>query len=51
MTNNDFDTLALGQRPRGRSLITASWVVGHKDGCHRLLPQGEVVFEDGGLSS
>ncbi|MEZ0168290.1 amidohydrolase family protein [Microvirga sp. TS319] len=43
----DFTTLALGQRPGGRSLITASWVVGHKDGSHRLLPNGEVVFENG----
>lgn len=39
--------LTLGQRPAGRTLITASWVVGHKDGSHRLLPMGEVVFENG----
>lgn len=46
MTKYDFDTLVLGERPKGRTLITASWVVGHKDGCHRLLPHGEVVFEN-----
>lgn len=42
-----FDTLTLGRRPEGRTLITASWVVGHKDGRHRLLRNGEVVFENG----
>ncbi|MQX97516.1 amidohydrolase family protein [Sinorhizobium medicae] len=42
-----FDTLPLGRRPERRTLITASWVVGHKDGRHRLLRNGEVVFENG----
>ncbi|MDX1084562.1 amidohydrolase family protein [Sinorhizobium medicae] len=42
-----FDTLPLGRRPEGRTLITASWVVGHKFGRHRLLRNGEVVFENG----
>lgn len=37
----------LGRRPEGRTLITANWVVGHKDGSHRLLRRGEVVFENG----
>ena len=41
------DPLPLGRRPQGRTLITASWVVGHRDGGHRLLKNGEVVFEDG----
>lgn len=45
--NNAMDTLTLGQRPDGRTLITASWVVGHKDGGHTLLRNGEVVFEHG----
>lgn len=45
--NNAIDTLTLGQRPDGRTLITASWVVGHKDGGHTLLRNGEVVFEHG----
>ncbi len=37
----------LGRRPEGRTLVTASWVVGHKDSSHRLLRNGEVVFEGG----
>ena len=41
----DGVSLDLGRRPGGRTLITASWVVGHKDGAHRLLRNGEVVFE------
>ncbi|MBA8820208.1 N-ethylammeline chlorohydrolase [Ochrobactrum sp. P6BS-III] len=45
--NNAIDTLTLGQRSDGRTLITASWVVGHKDGGHTLLRNGEVVFENG----
>lgn len=40
-------SLTLGRRPEGRTLVTASWVVGHKDGSHRLLQNGEVVFENG----
>lgn len=32
-------------RPKGRTLLTARWVVGHADGRHRLLEHGEVVFE------
>ncbi len=31
--------------PDGRTLLTARWVVGFEDGGHRLLEQGEVVFE------
>lgn len=42
-----LQSLALGERPFGRTLLTASWVVGHKDGSHRLLKNGEVVFENG----
>ncbi|MBJ6134040.1 amidohydrolase family protein [Ochrobactrum sp. Q0168] len=45
--NNAMDTLTLGQRPDGLTLITASWVVGHKDGGHTLLRNGEVAFENG----
>ncbi|MFK0166172.1 amidohydrolase family protein [Rhizobium sp. NPDC090279] len=43
----DFADLSLGYRPEGRTLITSSWVVGHKDGGHTLLRNGQVVFEDG----
>jgi cytosine/adenosine deaminase-related metal-dependent hydrolase len=39
--------LRAGARPAGRTLITARWVVGHSDGRHCLLPNGEVVFESG----
>ena len=42
-----LQTLPLGHRPEGRTLLTASWVVGHKDGGHTLLRNGEVVFENG----
>ncbi|MGP4674490.1 amidohydrolase family protein [Agrobacterium salinitolerans] len=45
--SNVLNSLQLGERPEGRTLLTASWVVGHKDGSHRLLKNGEVVFENG----
>lgn len=32
--------------PKGRTLLTARWVVGHEDGRHHLLEHGEVVFEN-----
>lgn len=47
MTATGLDTLPLGRRPEGRTLLTASWVLGHRDGAHRLLRNGEVVFENG----
>ena len=31
----------------GRTLLTADWVVGHDDGHHVLLRNGEIVFEKG----
>ncbi len=39
--------LPLGHRPEGPTLLTARWVVGHRDGSHRLLRDGEVVIEGG----
>jgi len=36
-------------RPEGRILLTARWVVGHRDGRHVLIENGEVVFEDGAI--
>lgn len=36
-----------GMREKGRVLLTARWVVGHRAGRHCLLEQGEVVFENG----
>lgn len=47
MMTPDLQALVLGERPNGRIWITADWVVGHKDGGHRLLRHGEVVFENG----
>lgn len=35
--SDTLNSLQLGERPEGRTLLTASWVVGHKDGSHRLL--------------
>lgn len=40
-----LDDLKLGAQPRGRTLLTADWVLGHGPDGHRLLPKGEVVFE------
>ena len=34
-------------RPKDRVLLTARWIVGHRDGRHCLLRDGEIVFEDG----
>lgn len=42
-------SLQAARRPQGRILMTARWVVGHKDGRHRLYENGEVVFEDGAI--
>ncbi len=47
MSATGFEALPLGRRPEGRTLLTASWVLGHRDGTHRLLRNGEVVFENG----
>ena len=35
------------RQEKGRILMTARWVVGYQDNGHILLPNGEVVFEDG----
>lgn len=40
-------TLAASPRPQGPILLTARWLVGHRDGRHCLYENGEVVFEDG----
>ncbi|RKD50782.1 cytosine/adenosine deaminase-related metal-dependent hydrolase [Rhizobium sp. WW_1] len=49
MMAGDFADLSLGCRPEGRTLVTASWVVGHKDDGHTLLRNGQVVFENGAI--
>ncbi|WP_342363313.1 amidohydrolase family protein [Terrarubrum flagellatum] len=40
-------TLHAKKRPEGRILLTARWLVGHRDGRHRLFERGEIVFENG----
>lgn len=40
-----LNDLKLGQRPLGRTALAARWIVAHRDGGHRLLENGEVVFE------
>lgn len=47
MTRQVLDTLELGKRPEGRTLISAAWVLGHRDGGHRLVPNGQVVIDGG----
>jgi cytosine/adenosine deaminase-related metal-dependent hydrolase len=42
-------TLRAAERPKGRTLLTARWLVGHRDGRHVLLEHGEIVFEDGAV--
>lgn len=42
-------TLRAADRPKGRTLLTARWLVGHDDGRHVLLEHGEIVFEDGAV--
>jgi cytosine/adenosine deaminase-related metal-dependent hydrolase len=46
-TRQLLDTLELGKRPQGRTSITAAWVLGHRDGGHRLVPNGEIVIDGG----
>ncbi|WP_226341109.1 amidohydrolase family protein [Gemmobacter serpentinus] len=40
-----LDDLVLGQRPAGRTALTARWIIAHEAGQHRLLEDGEIVFE------
>lgn len=40
-------TLRAADRPQGRTLLTARWLVGHRNGRHALLEHGEIVFQDG----
>lgn len=35
---------------QGRVMMTARWVVGHRDGQHLLLPEAQVVFENGAIT-
>ncbi|MDH6233059.1 cytosine/adenosine deaminase-related metal-dependent hydrolase [Mesorhizobium soli] len=47
MTRQVLDTLELGKRPEGRTLISAAWVLGHRDGGHRLVSNGQLVIDGG----
>ncbi|WP_395673452.1 amidohydrolase family protein [Inquilinus sp.] len=49
MTIQALESLELGRRPDGRTLLTAAWVLGHRDGGHRLIRNGEVVIEGGAV--
>ena len=40
---HEMESPPLGRRPEGRTLITASWVVGHKEGSHTLLRNGQEI--------
>lgn len=37
--------LPLGRRPKGKTLLTAEWLLGWRNGGHCLLHNGEIVFE------
>jgi cytosine/adenosine deaminase-related metal-dependent hydrolase len=39
--------VSVAARARGRILLTARWLVGHRDGRHCLYENGEIVFENG----
>lgn len=41
----NLSSLTLGERPSGRTALAARWVIGHADGRHRLLKDGEIVVE------
>lgn len=43
----ELAALDLGQRPSGRTLLTAQWVLANDDGGHVLLRRGQVVIEGG----
>lgn len=36
-------------RPQGRILLTARWLIGHRNGRHCLYENGEIVFENGAV--
>lgn len=41
--------MTLGARAKGRTALSARWIVAHQDGQHRLLRDGEIVIEDGAV--
>ena len=42
---NTLDGLTLGQRPSGRTILTAEWLLVYQNGGHHLVRNGELVFE------
>ncbi|GAA0613735.1 amidohydrolase family protein [Paenochrobactrum glaciei] len=47
MSKDILNELILGERPQGLTLLTASWVLGYKDGSHHLIHHGEIVIDGG----
>lgn len=43
------EDLTLGQRPAGRTLMTADWLLAHHGAGHCLVPGGELVIEGGAV--
>lgn len=41
------EELTLGQRPAGRTLMTADWLLAYHGEGHCLVPHGELVIEGG----
>lgn len=44
---NPLVDLVLGERPAGRTLMTAEWLLAHRDSGHCLVPRGELVIDNG----
>lgn len=42
---DELDKLHLGQRPQGRTLLTADWLLGYHNGTHVFYRNGHLVFE------
>lgn len=44
---NPLLDLVLGERPAGRTLMTAEWLLAHRDSGHCLVRRGELVIDNG----
>lgn len=44
---NPLVDLVLGERPAGRTLMTAEWLLAHRDSGHCLVRRGELVIDNG----
>ncbi len=49
MTSDPSRHLVLGERPKGPTLLTAAWLLAHRDGTHHLVPNGELVIDGGAV--